>query len=77
MFKSVSRDGWSMDYSGFDRENWQLRTGTEHTQAALNLLGKNTESSLMKAESESGCRYSVLVKLPYFNAPRMLIVIHC
>ena len=28
----------------------------------------------MKAESESGCRYSVLVKLPYFNAPRMLIV---
>ena len=28
----------------------------------------------MKAESESGCRYSVLLKLLYFNAPRMLIV---
>ena len=25
----------SIDYSGFDKENWQLRSGTEHTQAAL------------------------------------------
>ena len=25
-------------------------------------------------ESQLGCTYSVLIKLPYFNAPRMLIV---
>ena len=28
----------------------------------------------MKEESKLGCRYSVLVKLPYFDAPRMVIV---
>ena len=62
-----------LDFSGFDRENWRLRTGTEHKQLACN-LSKTTKSQRYAAESASGCRYSVLSKLPYFNAPRMLII---
>ena len=27
-----------------------------------------------KRQSKRGCRYSILLKLPYFDAPRMLIV---
>ena len=64
----------TMDYSGFDRGNWELRNGTEHTKASLELLSINTSSALRKAESDHGCRYSVLMKLPYFDAPRMLII---
>ena len=44
----------SIDYSGFDRQNWQHRTGYGHRQASAALLKHNTKSSLQKAESESG-----------------------
>jgi len=63
-----------MDYSGFNRENWNLRTSSVHRQAAMKLRNVSTRSALHEGESESGCRYSVLLKLPYFDAPRMLIV---
>lgn len=59
----------SMDFSGFDR---CLRTGTEHRRQASHLLSINNE--LERAESECGCRYPVLLRLPYFDAPRMLII---
>ena len=64
----------SMDFSGFDRENWRERTGAEHRELVFQLQSKVTKSDRNKAESESGCRYSVLLKLPYFDAPRMLII---
>ena len=64
----------SMDYSGFNRDSWQLRNSTEHNRDALESLKANSASALQKMESDKGCRYSVLIKLPYFNAPRMLIV---
>ena len=34
----------------------------------------NTRSQQYKLERESGVRYSVLIELPYFDAPRMCIV---
>lgn len=64
----------TMDYSGFDRENWQLRSGSEHTRIASKLRKFNTKSDMEKSESKSGCRYSILLKLPYFDPPRMLVV---
>ena len=33
-----------------------------------------TKTELQKAESNLGCRYSALLKLQYFDAPRMLIL---
>ena len=40
----------------------------------MKLRNVSTCSALHEGESESGCRYSVLLKLPYFDALRMLIV---
>ena len=73
-WKRFSGGVGSMDFSGFDRENWQIRNGVDHRQKAVSLLSLNTRSKLEKAESETGCRYSVLLQLPYFDAPRMMIV---
>ena len=64
----------SMDYSGFDRDSWQLRTGSEHRDVAFQLQNFHTRTARVRKESEKGCRFSVLLKLPYFDAPRMLIV---
>lgn len=64
----------SMNFAGFDRDNWPCRSGTRHAQDAVSLLNIQTKTKLQKAESQLGCRYSVLLKLPYFDAPRMLIV---
>lgn len=72
--KKFSGTVGSFDYSGFDRENWQMRNGADHAKTALDLTNITTKTALEKAESESGCRYSVLLKLPYFDAPRMLVV---
>ena len=63
-----------MDFGGFDRENWRARTGTEHRMLACPLLSMTTKSERAAAETSSGCHYSVLLELPYLNAPRMLIV---
>lgn len=61
----------SVDFSGFDEENWHERTGAEHREL---VQSKVTNSDRNKAKSESGCHYSVFLKLPYLNSPRMLII---
>ena len=73
-YKRFSGTVGAMNYSGFDRTNWPLRSGTKHTDDACSLLSKKTKTELQKAESELGCKYTPLIKLPYFDAPRMLII---
>ena len=73
-FKTFSGAVGTMNYSGFDRENWTCRLGPRHAQDACSLLNIRTKTELKKSESDLGCRYTVLLKLPYFDAPRMLIV---
>ena len=63
-----------MDYSGFDRENWEKRSGDLHRRDALRLLQCTSKSALQREEVRIGCRYSVLLKLPYFDAPRMCAI---
>ena len=65
-----------MDYSGFECKSWPPRTGKRHREDAETLLACNTKMELEGSESKFGCRYSVLLRLPYFDAPRMLIVDH-
>ena len=59
------------DYSGYDRQNWTARTNEAHRRDALNLLKCRTKTEMAQKESSYGCRYS---SLPYFDAPRMLVV---
>ena len=65
----------SMDYSGFDRENWGSRTNSSHRQHVEEIRKCTTKSDQARCESLHGCRYSELLRLPYFDAPRMTLCI--
>ena len=65
-----------MAFSRFDHENWHLPTGSEHKLIA-SIQSRVTKSDRDADESASGCHYSVLLSLPYFDAPKMLIVEPC
>lgn len=72
--KEFSGSVGSMDYSGFARDTFVARSGTEHRALFLGTLNAHTQTERDRLESTSGCRYSVLSCLPYFDAPRMLVV---
>ena len=64
---SCSAFGEKLDYSGFDRHNWPLRTLDQHCFALLALENATCQTQCEKVEREFGVRYSELVRLPYFN----------
>ena len=64
----------SMDYSGFDRENWANRRREIHMEKALHTLTAKTPAERSKLESSAGCRYSILLELPYFDPIQMLLI---
>lgn len=63
-----------MDYSGFDRDTWLMRNATEHRHIASEILSCTTKSAITTIESESGYRYTELLRLPYFDPSRMLAI---
>ena len=73
-FKRFSGTVGNMDYNGFDREDWEDRTIAAHRAAVARIMSCHTKSSRQKVESENGFRYTVLLKLPYFDTCRMLLV---
>ena len=62
------------DKSGFDRENWTLRDRDTHRRHANDHRSAKTQSARKAIEREYGCRYSVLLELPYFDPVVMCIV---
>ena len=62
------------DYSGFDRSKWTPREDTKHSASVKKLKECITETALQQAETGYGCRYSVLLDLPYFSPTRFLII---
>ena len=66
--------GTCTDYSGFDRDNWTLRTNERHRQKAAELLKEKTITSLQQAESTHGLRYSILLSLPYFDPVQFTVI---
>ena len=64
----------SVNYSGFDRACWLLGTDSVH-RTHVRMFGQCvTKSERNMMESQLGCRYSILLRLPYFDAPRMLTI---
>ena len=64
----------SMNNNGFDRAAWPVRTNTEH-RSHVNMVGQcTTKAERNRLESQFGCRYSILLRLPYFDAPQMLTI---
>ena len=66
--------GHRTDFSGYDRQNWNMRTNEEHRHSCTQVLKENNPSSLRKAESLHGVRYSILLPLPYFNPIEYTVV---
>ena len=62
------------NFSGYDRENWMLRTEEMHRRNVLEVLSQTTKTSLAAAESRLGVRYSVLLNLPYFDPVRFTVI---
>ena len=62
------------DYSGFDRSGWKKRTNEDHRKDVNKIKKICTKTEQEEAESKYGCRYSCLLELPYFDAPRMLCI---
>jgi hypothetical protein len=63
--------GEKPDYTNFERNNWITRSDEHHRLQAAAYKQAKTRTAQLEIERESGVRYSVLLKLPYFNAPRM------
>lgn len=66
--------GEKADYSNFNASSWPPRTNVVHREIPDKYLQCNTRSKQHKLERQYGIRYSVLLQLPYFNAPRMCVV---
>jgi len=63
------------DYSGFNRERWEKRNKFAHNRKVFVINNLITITAIIEqAESKAGCCYSELLLLPYFDAPRMLII---
>ena len=62
------------DYSGFNRANWVARTVKKHRSDVSSICKCVSKTDQQRKESELGCRYSCLLRLPYFDVVRMLII---
>lgn len=64
----------TMNYSGFDRAQWPPRMNHTHRDKVRKILRLTSKQQQADMESELGCRYSCLLKLPCFDAPCMLVI---
>ena len=71
-FESVSFG--QTDYSGFDRNNWHLRTGSQQRLGCDQILKEKMQSGTRSKEAQMGCRYSVLLHLPCFDPVRNTVI---
>ena len=66
--------GEKPDYTGYNRTLWEPRSRELHHQYAKKHRECNTAKAQKDIERVYGCRYSVLLELPYYNIIRMCIV---
>ncbi len=66
--------GTITDYSGYDRQTWEIRTCATHRELVKELLKEKTPTALHDAESKLGLRYSILLSLPYFDPVRFTVI---
>ena len=64
----------TVNFSGFDRSTWHPRSVTSHRQNIKEIQQCQTKTARAKKESKFGCRYSVLIKFPYFDPIKMLVI---
>ena len=63
------------DYGGnFNRDSWGVRSNIQHRADLKKINECLTKTAKSKTELEKGCRYSVLLDLPYFDPVKMLLI---
>ena len=62
------------DYSSFDITIWPRRTNEAHRSNILEIKMCKTKTKQKEEEARYDCRYSCLLELSYFDAPRMLCI---
>ena len=70
----TSNFGEKPDFTGFDRSLWEPRSIVSHRQHALAHKNCKTAQQQKLIEREYGCRYSILLELPYYDVVRMSVV---
>ena len=71
---TTANGGTVTDYSGYNRENWEIRNCTSHRKQAEELKKEKTPTALENAESKAGLRHSILLSLPYFDPVRFTVI---
>ncbi|XP_048590351.1 uncharacterized protein LOC116609390 [Nematostella vectensis] len=68
-----------IDFSGYDTDNWELRTNEIHLLPANSALNASCKTQLQQVVRDTGARYSALYQLPYYDAVRFLVIdpMHC
>ena len=66
--------GKKPDYSGMNRDEWPLRSLDNHRYQAERHKVATTRDEQKKIEREHGCRYSILLELPYYDVIRFCVV---
>ena len=66
--------GKPINYSGFNRDNWIMRTSALHRQHCVEICDATTKTGTKKLESKYGLRYSILLALPYFDPVRFSVI---
>ena len=59
--------GSKYDYSGYDRETWEMRTKDQHLQQVSKSNDACTATDQQLNEKKYGVRYSEFLRLPYFD----------
>jgi len=63
------------DYSGFDICSWPERNVADQHRTSIDVILKaKTKTEHNQLEGKYGCRYTVLLDLPYFDPVRMTLI---
>ena len=66
--------GEKADFTGSDRTTWEPRSLDTHRVFALKHKLAKTKAVHKQIERDQGCRYSLLLELPYFNVIQFSVV---
>ena len=56
------------------RHDWNMRSNHEHRSYVKETVKCSTKTKRAIKEAELGCRYSVLLDLPYFRSMEVLLI---
>ena len=72
--QNVSSDTSPRDYSNFNRDSWPKRTNQKHRLDVQRVMSCTNRIRRSEKKIELGCRYTVILDLPYFDPVKTLLI---